>query len=67
MRSKEGSMPKKPLTEREFRALISLLADDDVKVLHTVWICSRSARRRSPICARPERIRIRGHASVHAT
>ena len=30
-------MPHKPLTEREYRALISLLADDDVKVLHTVW------------------------------
>lgn len=30
-------MPTKSLTEREYRALISLLADDDVKVLHTVW------------------------------
>ena len=30
-------MPTKSLSEREYRALISLLADDDVKVLHTVW------------------------------
>lgn len=37
MKSKEGSMPRKSLTESEYRALISLLADDDLKVLHTVW------------------------------
>jgi regulator of sirC expression with transglutaminase-like and TPR domain len=30
-------MPRKLLTEREYRALISLLADEDPKVLHTVW------------------------------
>jgi regulator of sirC expression with transglutaminase-like and TPR domain len=37
MKNREGSMPNKPLTESEYRALISLLADDDVKVLHTIW------------------------------
>lgn len=30
-------MPTKSLSEREYRALISLLADEDVRVLHTVW------------------------------
>jgi regulator of sirC expression with transglutaminase-like and TPR domain len=30
-------MPLKALSEREYRALVSLLADDDVKVLHTIW------------------------------
>ncbi|MDM7914661.1 MAG: transglutaminase family protein [Candidatus Eisenbacteria bacterium] len=30
-------MSIKSLSEREYRALVSLLADDDVKVLHTVW------------------------------
>ncbi len=30
-------MPTKSLSEREYRALISLLADEDVKVLNTVW------------------------------
>ncbi|MBD3301204.1 MAG: hypothetical protein GF346_02000 [Candidatus Eisenbacteria bacterium] len=37
--SNEGvsSMPLKSLSETEYRALVSLLADDDVKVLHTVW------------------------------
>ncbi len=30
-------MPTKSLNDREYRALISLLADEDVKVLHTVW------------------------------
>lgn len=30
-------MKLKSLSETEYRALISLLADDDVKVLHTIW------------------------------
>lgn len=30
-------MPTKSLSEREYRALISLLADEDVRVLQTVW------------------------------
>lgn len=35
--NKEKTMPLKSLSEREYRALVSLLADDDVKVLHTIW------------------------------
>jgi regulator of sirC expression with transglutaminase-like and TPR domain len=30
-------MPLKSLSDREYRALVSLLADDDLKVLHTIW------------------------------
>ncbi len=33
----EESMLLKSLSEREYRALVSLLADDDVKVLHAIW------------------------------